>query len=264
MYSTPISLRFAPSERRVLVRELTGYDERRVSGTSTRDALDLIEAVLVSIQGDGTSPHAEDFVAADRDRILAELYVRTFGDRIESTLRCEDCGIQFDIDFSLQELTATVEQRPPNRDYASVEPNLFEAVGGWRFRLPTGREECAVAGFDRGAAETALFEMCVAETESRPDIADLQTALDEVAPLLELELTASCPECERIHLVQFDIQTYLLRSLLNEQGRRIHEIHRLAAAYGWSLDEILSLTRTERRKLVELVEDEISRRRTER
>ncbi len=264
MYSTPISLRFAPSERRVLVRELTGRDERRVSGTGTQDALELIEAVLVPNPWESGSPHAEDLVAADRDRILAELYGRTFCDRIESTLRCKDCGIQFEIDFSLRELTATVAQRPPNPDYASVEPNLFEAAGGWRFRLPTGREECAMAGCDRGTAETALFEMCVPKTESRPDISDLQTALDDVAPLLELELTACCPECERIHLVQFDIQTYLLRSLLNEQGRRILEIHRLAAAYGWSLDEILSLTRTERRKMVELVEDETSRRRTQR
>jgi hypothetical protein len=264
MHSTPISLRFAPSEWRVLLRELTGHDERRVSGTSTQDALELIEAVLVPIPGESASPHAEEFVAADRDCILAELYIRTFGDRIESTLRCKDCGIQFDIDFSLRELTATVEQRSPNRDYASIKPNLFEAVGGWRFRLPTGREECAMAGCDRGTAEAALFEVCVAEAQSQPNIADLQTALEEVAPLLELELSACCPECERIHLVQFDIQTYLLRSLLNEQGRRIFEIHRLAAAYGWSLDEILSLTRTERRRLVEQVEDEISRRRTQR
>jgi hypothetical protein len=246
------------------VRELTGRDERRVSGTSTKDALDLIEAVLVPSPGESGSLSAEDLVAADRDRILTELYVRAFGDRIESTLCCECCGIRFDIDFSLRELTATVEQRPHNREYESVEPNLFEAVGGWRFRLPNGREECAIAGFDRATAQAALLDVCVAETESRPDITDLQIALEEVAPLLQLELTAFCPDCERTHLVQFDIQTYLLRSLLNEEGRRIHEIHRLAAAYGWSLDEILSLTRSERRKLVELVEDEISRRRIQR
>ena len=51
MHSTPISLRFAPSEWRVLLRELTGHDERRVSGTSTQDALELIERVLVPIPG---------------------------------------------------------------------------------------------------------------------------------------------------------------------------------------------------------------------
>ncbi len=158
MRSTPISLRFAPSECRVLVRELTGHDERRVSGTSTQDALELIEAVLLPTPGESASPPAEDFVAADRDRILAELYVRAFGDRIESTLCCEGCGIQFDIDFSLRELTASVEQRPPNREYASAGGNLFQASGGWRFRLPTGRDECDVAGFGRGPAETALFD----------------------------------------------------------------------------------------------------------
>jgi hypothetical protein len=92
-------------------------------------------------------------------------------------------------------------------------------------------------------------------------LASLQNALEEVAPLFEFELKATCPECSRVHLVQFDIQTYLLRSLLNEQNRLTSEIHRIAAAYGWSFEEILSLGRTERRRLVGLIENEIGRRR---
>ena len=46
----------------------------------------------------------------------------------------------------------------------------------------------------------------------------------------------------------------LLRSLLNDQLDLLSDVHRLAAAFtGWGLDEILNLTRTERRRLVELV-----------
>jgi hypothetical protein len=263
MHSTAVSLRFAPGGSRVSLREMTGRDERQVAGISTEDALCLIEAVLLPSRDEGASLQAEDLVAADRDRILAQLYLRAFGDRIESTLRCEVCDNQFDIDFSLQKLVATVEQQPPNHDYTPVGANLFEAAGGWRFRIPTGRQERAVAALDRDEAERALFEACLTETGVRPEMTEVQTALDEVAPLLEFELRAACPECQQVHLVPFDIQTYLLRSLLNEQGRRISETHRLAAAYGWSLDEILSLTRTERRKMVELAENEISRGRTQ-
>lgn len=264
MYSTAVSLRFAPSGCRVSLHEPTGREERQVSGACTRDAIQLIDAILVAPEDEGSSLRAEDLVAADRDRILAELYRRAFGDRIQGTLRCEVCDSRFDIDFSLKELAATVEQGPPKRDYAAVGANLFEAPGGWRFRIPTGRQECAVAALDREQAEKALFEECIPETGIRPQMAELQTALDEVAPLLEFDLRASCPECAQVHLVPFDIQTYLLRSLLNEQGRLIGETHRLAAAYGWSLDEILSLTRTERRRMVELAENEISRSRTQR
>lgn len=263
MHSTAVSLRFAPGEARVFLRELTGRDERQVAGIRTEDAIQLIEAVLLPSRDEGVSMQVEDLVAADRDRILAQLYLRAFGDRIESTLRCEVCDSQFDIDFSLQKLAGMVEHGSPKRDYAPVGANLFEAPGGWRFRIPTGRQERAVAALDRDAAEEALFEACIPETGDRPEMTQVQTALDEVAPLLEFELKASCPECQQVHLVPFDIQTYLLRSLLNEQSRRISETHRLAAAYGWSLDEILSLTRTERRKMVELAENEISRGRSQ-
>jgi hypothetical protein len=259
-----ISLNFALDGCQVRLRDLTGHDERRVSGTGTEDALELLDAVMLPISGEDSPLRPEDLVAADRDRVLAALYIHTFGDRIESTLHCQACRSPFDAHFSLCELTAALDARPRNPQFVSVGPNMFESAGGWRFRLPTGRDERAAAIAPGRAAETVLAERCVLDTETRPDLALLQTALDEVAPLLEFELKGGCPECGRIHLVQFDIQTYLLRSLLNEQLRLMSEVHRLAAAYSWSPDEILSLTRTERRQLVELVENESSRRRTSR
>ncbi len=70
----------------------------------------------------------------------------------------------------------------------------------------------------------------------------LQELLHQAAPLLELELTASGAECGHPNAVQFDIQSYLLGALLGERRRLMTEIHRLATAYGWFLDEILSLS----------------------
>ena len=260
MDSSAIFLRFAPAGRAVALRELTGHDERRVRGIATRDALELIDAVLAPARKEKPPVASADLVAADRDRILAELYRRAFGDRIQATLLCEGCGEPFDIEFSLQDLAAATDNESGPRKYASVGANLFEAPAGWRFRIPTGRDECEVAAFDPTAAEKALFELCVEESATPPDMAELETALEELAPLIEFDLKASCPGCQQVQLVQFDIQTYLLRSLLNEQSRQAFEIHRLAAAYHWSLDEVLSLTRHERRRLVEMVEHDISRR----
>jgi hypothetical protein len=259
-----ISLNFALDGCEVRLRELTGHDERRISGTSTQDAIQLLDAVMLPVVGEGSSLRAEDLVAADRDRVLAALYIQTFGDRIENTLHCEACELPFDIHFSLRALTATLDKRSRNPRFTPIGVNLFEAAGGWRFRLPTGCDERAAAAAPSRTAESVLAERCVPDSETRPDIAVLQTALDEVAPLLQFELKAGCPECGRVHLVQFDIQTYLLRSLLNEQLHLFSDIHRIAAAYGWSAEEILSLTRTERRRLVDLVENEASRRRTAR
>jgi hypothetical protein len=262
--SATISLNFALDGYQIRLRELTGHDERRVSGTSTEDALELLDAVILPLVDEGPPLRAEDLVAADRDRVLAALYIQTFGDRIENTLNCEACELPFDIHFSLCDLTATLEKRPRNPQFVPVGITTFESADGWRFRLPTGCDERAAAAAPSRTAESILAERCMPDTETRPDLAVLQAALDEVAPLLEFELKASCPECGRVHLVQFDIQTYLLRSLLNDQLHLLSDIHRLAAAYTWSANEILNLTRTERRRLVELVENDSSHRRISR
>lgn len=260
MSAEAISIRFSPEVRQVRLHELTGYDERRVTGTNTEAALQLLDAVLVPPPIEGIRLTAEDLVAADRDRLLAALYLRTFGDRIESTLHCTGCTQPFEIHFSLKALATTLDQRSPQPSFAPVTANLFEAAEGWRFRLPTGRDERAAAS-GSGAIESTLAERCSVSTETTPDADVLQSAMEEVAPLLETELKASCPECGRNHVIHFDIQTYFLSSLLNEKSRLASEIHRLALSYGWSLSDVLSLTRTERRRLVELVDTETTRRR---
>ncbi len=257
---TSFSLQFTRAGRPVRLRELTGQDERRVAGTSTEDALLLIDALLVEMPGAVAPPRAADLVAADRDKILAAVYERAFGDRITSTLNCTACGSPFDMSFSLREITAAVTPKPAPTGFEPVADDLFQAPGGWRFRLPTGRDECDAAVLDTARGEALLAERCIDPSGPRPEPQDLQAALEALAPLVELELKARCPECGRVRLLQFDIQTYLLRSIMVERSRLVAEVHRLASAYGWGFREILSLTRTERRRMVALIENETSRR----
>jgi hypothetical protein len=80
--------------------------------------------------------------------------------------------------------------------------------------------------------------------------------LQQIAPLIDLELVANCPDCGHVHNVQFDIQTYLLGAIVTERRRLLSDINCIASAYSWSLDEVLSLSRTDRRLLVDLIENE--------
>lgn len=243
---SPVPLRFA-SRTAARLRELTGEDERRVGGANTEDGLRLIEALLVE------PLVAEDLVAADRDQILAVIYRETFGDRIESTVRCAGCGNAFDLHFSLTELNAAAT-RPSGSNVAATDEGVFQAPAGWRFRLPTGRDERDAGRLSETEAVTFLLRRCL--DQNHVEAVELEAVLDEIAPLLELDLQARCPECEHVRLFEFDIQTYLLRSLLNERPRLATDIHCLAREYGWSLNEILSLTRSERRRMVQLIENE--------
>jgi hypothetical protein len=260
MVAETIELRFGVGARVAHLRELTGRDEQAVSGTSTADAIRLLDALLSSpVRHDAERLCAVDLAAADRDRMLATVYERAFGDRIESTLTCTRCTQPVDLHFSLRQLTASLNDPCVVEGLRPLGNARFEAVGGARFRVPTGRDELDAADFEQNEAESLLLNRC-AEGGAWPGGAGaFQEMLDEVAPLIDLELTASCAECGYPHTIQFDIQSYLLGALLGERNRLIKEIHRVATAYGWCLDDILSLTRSERRQLVELIENEISR-----
>ena len=94
------------------------------------------------------------------------------------------------------------------------------------------------------------------EHEWPEGVDEFEELLERIAPLIDLELLATCPECHHTHKVQFDIQTYLLGALVTERRRLLADINCIANAYSWSLDEILSLTRSDRRHLVELIETE--------
>lgn len=258
-----VTLRFFSGESRVRLRELTGRDERAVAGTATDDALRLIDALIMAVPGEAAAPNAEDLVASDRDRLLVAVYRRAFGDRIENTLTCTKCRAPYDIDFSLTSLASTLDQGPSSAPVRKIAENRFETNEGVRFKLPTGRDELALAALPASDAEAGLLRCCAADEKSMfapSDVAALQALLAEVAPLVDLELDARCPECGYTHLVQFDIQTYLLGALIAERSRLAQEVHRVAIAYGWSWDEILSLTRSERRRFVELIDNEAAAR----
>jgi len=245
-----IELRFAAGTPAATLRELTGREERAISGVGTADAIRLLDALLQWPADERTGVRsAADLTAADRDRLLAAVYQRAFGDRIENTLTCSQCAEPFDLHFSLSGLTHSINSRAHQRA-APVAP----------FRLPTGHDELAMLGLKPDEAEALLLNRCTESGQWPGGPEAFQEMLDDMAPLLDLELTAPCAECGRAHTVRFDIQSYLLGAFLGERRRLLTEVHRIAGAYGWSFDEILSLARTERRQLVELIENETARR----
>ncbi|HEY6805628.1 MAG TPA: hypothetical protein VI306_18765 [Pyrinomonadaceae bacterium] len=252
MFVESIPLRFAGLGLNARMRELTGRDEFEVLGTNTANAIRLLSSLLEDRDG----LDAADLVASDRDRLLAAVYRRAFGDRIESTITCARCSQPFDLDFSLRQLIKTVDDRSDADDWTFLGDGRFESSTGASFRLPTGRDELELSALSPAVVEQSLLKRCTEEsgwTESQTAFEEL---LERVAPLLDLELVAQCVECGHRHTVQFDIQTYVLGAIVGERRRLLTEINRLARAYSWSLAEILSLRRSDRRQFVELIENE--------
>ncbi|MBZ4420166.1 hypothetical protein K8638_27225 [Myxococcus sp. RHST-1-4] len=245
--------------RRAWLRELCGLDEESLEGGGTPEALRLLDRLLVDGPGASVRPgESGTLPVSERDRLLAAVYRATFGPRIEGTLRCAACAASFDLDFDLDTLVAQTLDAPEAPGIEACE-GLYSLPDGRRFRLPTGDDECAVLTLPPEEAAHALLRRCCVEGElAADDEPALLEALQQVGPMLNLELTASCPECGHSQALHFDMQAYLLGALAREAESRVYEVHRLALAYGWSLGEILSLSRRRRQAYAALVAGDAS------
>jgi hypothetical protein len=95
---------------------------------------------------------------------------------------------------------------------------------------------------------------CIEGDPREVDAGAVQDLMEELAPSLELDISARCPHCEAMDSVAFGIETFLVAALARERRFLTLEVHRLALAYGWNLADILSLTRNDRRTLVRQVQ----------
>jgi hypothetical protein len=234
---------------------MTGDDERSVGGADTETAITLLDRLGLS-----SGQSAAKLTASQRDRILARIYAEIYGEHIASTLTCGSCSRPFDIGFSLRELV--------RRSVPTIWPESdgnYRSGDGFRFRLPTGEDELSVRCLPANEAVLELLRRCVLEIPdglipNALDTAAVQDAMEQAGPILDVDINTSCPECSAAARVRFDLQSYLLESIIRDRRRLLHETHTLASVYRWSFREIMSLKRSERRSLIAMIEADAARR----
>ncbi len=260
-----ITVRHTGEKSRAFLNQISGSEEKRIRGTATVDLVRLIESLIE--QRGKMSVGVTDISslsASDRDRLVAALYRDIYGDRIDATLQCRACESKFDIDFQLSSLQQSLyrAQTEASRD------GTYQTPQGYVFRLPTSEDEIETSGMPQSQATTNLLEKILIdptyqnlltepENYRREVIEAVEESLTRVAPILDLEVAACCPECATDHAVHFDLQCFFLERLLQERRWLMHEIHMIANAYGWSLNSILALSRRERKELTTLIDDQV-------
>ena len=236
----------APGKNAYL-RPLTGHDERALHvGPGAVNA--LVQRLL---EKDDSSP---GLTIGERDRALTALWGHTFGDTILATHRCVNCAELFDISFSLSQLVATLDAVLRPDEVAALNADGSATLrGGQTVRAPTAEAEAAVTGLGLEEAVAVLTERFV-EGDDPVDAETLDRVLDWLSPVVDLDLDGVCPECDTAQGIRFSIEHFLMTTLQRERPRLHREIHLLATAYGWPLEDILGLDRDERQALVALVE----------
>lgn len=233
-----------------LVRRLTGLDERALRGNGLGAAVSLVSRLLVP------SPpalEAEELMAlavADFDRIVLRLQASLYGDSLECRGSCRACGEGFEFALALDSL-----MKSSSSDSSLVRPDptqrgVYITARGVRFRLPTVLE--ALQKVDAEELRTR----CVVGDEPFASTEEADSAFAVAGPLACETLESVCPHCGAQQLIALDLVDYLLDMLARERPFLIHETHRIACTYGWSLHEIESLEREDRRAFVRLIAQE--------
>jgi len=244
-------LRLTPGANGIFLRNLCGADELALEDTGTGTLVALLEALM---QGDATENkvHAAQIVTADRDRILAMLYMSLYGPKVESTIECQSCGQKFDLDFSLDDLLEHYRLQPVE----VTGQGTYEFEPGLSFRLPTGEDEMFITAANEVDREKILLSRCLVEGNPDVDNEKVQLKMAELAPVLNMEMKAVCPECNHSQTVHFDIQSFFLTKLRQEKPLLMREVHLVASYYHWSHREILELPRKLRKQYVALIQSE--------
>ncbi|WP_433796253.1 hypothetical protein [Actinoplanes sp. CA-252034] len=233
--------------RRAMLREPAGADEQSVGGTTTADAVRLLDRLLTDDPASAVRPgDAATLTVVERDLLLAAAYRLGWGPRISGVVTCAACAAPFDLDFRLADLADRVRAEAP--------AGVVTLDDGVTFRLPTAQDEAAVLGLPPDEAERALLARCLISGAPETHGPRVEQAMAGAG--IDLDLAATCPECGHGADIRFQIQDYLLATIRCDWATLIHDVHRIAVAYGWSLTEILSLPRGSRRAFVALLDGE--------
>ncbi len=195
------------------------------------------------------------------------------GDRLRCVVTCPrpDCATSLDVDLKVSDLLLPPSVEPKSRHETVVGTGAATCVV--RFRLPTGGDQEAVAGLartDLGSAVQGLLARCVESVERAdgvpapelpPDLVEpLSAKMAELDPQAELTFHVTCAACGSTFATLFDAASYLMEEIRSAARTLDHEVHLLAYHYHWSPSEILGLGAHERRRYLELLVDELSRR----
>ncbi len=268
---------------------LSGREEELLAGRSGRSNAALVTHILsrcvlrVGTIRPISQAIARDLLVADRQYLMLMLRRATFGDEVQATLVCPwaDCAQKVDIDFRL---SAIPVRRAAGRSAAhalrlSPAAAVIDAHGAPQrdlvFRLPSGGDQELIAPLalhDEQQALAALLGRCICAIGDplRPAEAlagrlsplaraEIDQAMEAVAPAVELSIGGLCPECGREFSQPFDLQDFVFGELRIGRASLYREVHYLAYHYHWSECEIMALPRLKRRMYIEILAEEIER-----
>jgi hypothetical protein len=191
-----------------------------------------------------------DWPLGRRNSSLAELHCSTFGTSFQGWIGCPQCGEK--LEFQMDGCALIGRERPA--------PDEKVVVRGHSFRLPASRDLARAAReTDPKSAALRLLESCCMDTDeshvwSDEDMEAVGEKMALADTMAETRLQFHCPKCGSEWEETLDIVAFLWAEIEARAKRLLREIHTLAAVYGWTETEILSLSDLRRSTYLEMVQ----------
>jgi hypothetical protein len=195
-----------------------------------------------------------DWPLGRRNRALAELRCSSFGTDLQGWTSCTQCGEKLEFQMDARTLIEPEGDGVPSHS----EPTV---VKGHSFRLPTSRDLARAAReADSRLAAMRILDACRLEQGDSPpwseeDLEEVGERMAWADPLAEIRLTLHCPNCSHQWDETLDLATFIWAEIEARAKRLLLEIHILASAYGWTENEVLSLSESRRALYLEMVNE---------
>ncbi len=191
-----------------------------------------------------TTERVADWPLGRRNRALAQLRCRWFGDAPRGWTECPQCAEKLEFGLDVRALAE------------SADPNPGEAVeaGGRTYRLPTSRDLAALVHETDVSSAVRLLLRRIGEGDlSEQEMESVGEQLAAADSLAEVRLSFDCPNCGAQFEESVDLPTFLWAELEAYVKRLVADVHLLASAYGWSEAEILGMSSARRQLYLDMV-----------
>jgi hypothetical protein len=210
-----------------------------------------------------------DLPIGKRIECLLTLLMSGRDQEITLGFRCPNtaCAEESEIAISLEEVAALQKDAYAADRIAIPVENDIVAL-----RRPTGGDQLAWLDgtfTDPEAARRAMVRTLLLDGNEGADarvhvlrdewLESIEEAMEEHDPLVNFKLSVQCASCETTNLVAIDLEEISLRGLRNAQMRLLATVHRLAAHYHWSEQQIFDVPFARRAQYLSLIANESAR-----
>ncbi len=213
-----------------------------------------------------------DHCTVDPDRALPKDFYRdmSIGKRIECLIvlalggddalrfpfKCSGCGEELELEMTIGEI-AEMQREADGVENVSVELSR----GRTDFRRVAGRDQEKLVNKvfldDIDAAAEIISTIAVGpallDGLDADDLERVEAAMADADPLVDFQCRIECGECGQLNDREIDLFETALDMLSRAQRRLVLSVHRLAAKYHWSEQEIFAVPEWRRRQYLELI-----------